>query len=89
LDFTKLPKSDAINFNQVLITKNAFPKETEDSIKGFIHYINFEVSDDNVSQILKFACFSILEKISYTIKSGQYLRWDRRAGKSKTKFQKV
>ena len=39
--------------------------------------------------MLNLACMSVLESVSYTQKDGQYLRWDRRAGKSlKTQFQK-
>jgi len=33
--------------------------------------------------LLDFACFSILESISYTRKDGQYLRWDYRAKKER------
>lgn len=44
--------------------------------------------DSDVKQLLYFACFCILEKISYTRKDGQYLRWDSRAGKARTEFNK-
>ena len=49
---------------------------------GFINYARDHFADPDTQSILEFAVFCILEKISYTRKDGQYLRWDYRAGKN-------
>ena len=89
IDFQRLSTDDDHNFKHVVITKNAFPAETEKKLNGFIKYIDEEIEDKYIEQILRFVCFCILEKISYTRKDGQYLRWDNRAGKRKSKFEKA
>ena len=43
---------------------------------------------DNVKALLKFVLLSILEDISYTSKDGQFLRWDSRSRKVKTRNAK-
>lgn len=88
LNFSALPTDPETSFKHIKITEKAFPEETENKLNAYINYINNEIPDGNVAQLLKFACFCILEPISYTLKSGQYLRWDARAGKTKTKFEK-
>lgn len=88
IDFQKLPTDDKYKFKHITITNNAFPEDTEKKMCGYLKYITEEIDDLYIKQILKFACFCILEKISYTRKDGQYLRWDYRAGKRKTSFKK-
>lgn len=80
----------AFAFDHIPITKGAFSPATERAISGYRSYINKTVKNSKVRIILDFACFSILESISYTRKDGQYLRWDRRAQKNRvgTKFDK-
>jgi hypothetical protein len=49
------------------------------------------VPDPTVGYLLWFACFSVLEDVSFTRKDGQYLRWDSRSGRSlrsKKEFRK-
>ncbi len=70
-------------FKHVSITRGAFSKETENAIASYLGYVDNEIKDDHIKQLLKFACFSILEDISYTSKDGQYLRWDKRAGRNR------
>lgn len=88
LDFSKLPISNLYDFKHVPITEKAFSTETEYKLNSFINYIQTKVSDLNIRQLLRFACFCILEKISYTRKDGQCLRWDARSGKSNGQFNK-
>jgi DNA modification methylase len=70
-----------ISIEHISITKDAFSEETENYLNKYISFSN-SCKDDNVSNILKFAAFSILEEISFTRKDGQYLRWDHRSKRS-------
>ncbi|MFQ6116218.1 MAG: DNA methyltransferase, partial [bacterium] len=88
LDFSRLPTDTKTNYKHIPITEKAFPPQTEQKLNGFLQYIEDKIKDQNIKQILKFSCFSVLEKISYTRKDGQYLRWDYRAGKTRTRFSK-
>ena len=86
VDFSKVEKDK--NFKHVSITSGAFPEETERRLNGFLSYISKNVKDEDIRKVLLFACFCILESISYTRKDGQYLRWDSRSGRTKTNFNK-
>jgi DNA modification methylase len=88
IDFSRTPIDEEHKIKHLTITKKAFPQETERKLNAYQKYINENISDDNIKQLLKFACFSILEKISYTRKDGQFLRWDYKSKKTKTKFNK-
>jgi len=88
IDFLKIPTDANTNYKHISITNKSFPLDTEKKLNAFLHYLDYKIKDQNIKQILKFSCFSILERISYTRKDGQYLRWDYRAGKTKTKFSK-
>ena len=67
----------------VNITRNAYPPDTEVAIAKARWFIG-RLKDPNLRLILKFACMSVLERISYTIKDGQFLRLDGRSGKPVT-----
>jgi DNA modification methylase len=79
--WTSLMKNSAA-FQHVNITRGAFPKETEDQLHGYVSFCKDHFKDKDVRTLLEFAAFAILESISYTRKDGQYLRWDRRSGRS-------
>lgn len=84
LEFVKNEKTpvDKFKFHHLSITEGAFPPETERDMTKYLQYVH-EIQDTSIKQLLKFACFSILEKISFTSKDGQYLRWDKRAGRTR------
>ena len=72
--------ADKHRFRHVRITEMAFPDATEKDLakaNGFISGLD----DKRTGLLLKFACMSVLEEISYTRKDGQYLRWDYRSGR--------
>ena len=71
---------DEYAFPHVPITGLAFPKETETDIAKAREYIG-RVEDDAIRSLLNFACMSVLESVSFTLKDGQYLRWDYRSGR--------
>lgn len=92
IDFLKLYNLDNQIIKHIPITEGAFPEKTSIEINNFIKYCNTEIKESNIKQFFLFAIFCILEDISYTRKDGQYLRWDNRAEKLRskpTKFRKA
>jgi DNA modification methylase len=89
VDFSRLPTSEQTNYRHIPITHNAFPPETQQKLNAFLKYVEERIKDQYIKQVLKFSCFAILERVSYTRKDGQYLRWDLRARKTKTSFRKA
>ncbi len=77
-------------FNHLKITRGAFSKHNEESLVGYISFCKNYVTNQDISNLLTYAAFCILEDISYTRKDGQYLRWDSRSNRSqgKNKFSK-
>lgn len=68
------------SFIELRITQGAYPRETDKSIRQYLHAINEETPQ--VKQVLFFALLCVLESVSYTRKDGQYLRWDYRSGRT-------
>lgn len=73
--------SQSKRFTHLRITAGAFPQAAEEGLNFFLGYLE-TVRDANVKTLFHFACLSTLEEISYTRKDGQYLRWDKRSGRS-------
>ena len=75
-------------YPHVTITEKAFPTETELALAKARAFIS-TIRDPDMLIMLNLACMSVLESVSFTQKDGQFLRWDRRSGKSLSKsFQK-
>ena len=75
-------------FPHIDITGQAFPSETESELARARAFIS-EMKDRDTIIMLNLACMSVLESVSFTQKDGQFLRWDRRSGKSRSAtFQK-
>ena len=82
------PTLCGFHFPHVRITKDAFPEQTERALSAYVGFLN-SIDEKDVRYLFWFACFSILEEISYTRKDGQYLRWDSRSGRTlKSSFHK-
>ena len=75
-------------FDEVPITKAAFPAAAAQELLAYRTYVESEVSDPLCKQLLHFAALCVLERISYTRKDGQYLRWDARARAHGGSFRK-
>jgi hypothetical protein len=69
-------------FEHVAITRGAFPEDAELQLHSYLDFVRSRFPDEKVRMLLEFAAYSILESISYTRKDGQYLRWDKRSGRS-------
>ncbi len=72
------------------ITRGAFPDATERQLAGYRAYCATRLRNPHVRRLFHLACLEILERISYTRKDGQYLRWDCRADRPGvgTRFRK-
>lgn len=88
IDSKEWKKESFCPLNELRITYGAYPEKTEFELSQFIQWTNRQ--SKRISNILFFVTLSILEDISYTQKDGQYLRWDCRAEKKKSRgsFQK-
>lgn len=61
------------------ITDGAFTPDTERAIAGYRAWCERFIKNAHVRKLFDFACFCILEEVSFTRKDGQYLRWDSRS----------
>jgi len=73
-------KGPTIPVNELRITGGAYPQDTKTKLERFLHELSM-IEDFRVKQTLLFSVMCILEKISYTRKDGQYLRWDARSNR--------
>ncbi len=65
------------------ITKGAYPEATELEMRRYAKAIS--ALSPLTQRVLRFALLCILESISFTRKDGQFLRWDYRSGRSRSK----
>lgn len=77
-----VPPPTAIPFPHLTITESAFSAETERDLMAYTCWIEALPLSEDTRLLCRLALMSILEKISYTRKDGQYLRWDSRALKA-------
>jgi DNA modification methylase len=77
------------SLKHVAISQGAFPQATENALVGYLAYCHKHIANEHVRKLALFACFCVLEDISYTRKDGQYLRWDVRSGRSQGKKGKA
>lgn len=75
------PPPTLTKFPHLTITRTAFPEQTERDLMAYTGWVETLKASENAKNLCRFILVSILEKISYTRKDGQYLRWDRRAEK--------
>ncbi len=68
-------------FPHLTITETAFPEQAERDLMIYSHWIEILDVGKETKILCRLILTSILEKVSYTRKDGQYLRWDRRAEK--------
>jgi site-specific DNA-methyltransferase (cytosine-N4-specific) len=68
-------------FPHLTITRTAFPRQTERDLMAYGCWIEALDASEETKTLCRLVLVSILEKVSYTRKDGQYLRWDRRAHK--------
>ena len=73
------------NYNKrtpyVSITNGAYPETEEKAIAYFSDYFEKSEYSEISKNLVKLCIVNSLERVSYTIKSGQYLNWDHRCPK--------
>ncbi len=69
------------HFPHLVITESAFDEHTEAQLMAYQAWFSNLDMSDGVRTLARFLLMSILEKVSYTRKDGQYLRWDVRSRK--------
>lgn len=67
--------------NYVSITKGAYPEAEDKALAFFTEYFDNSNHSEISKNLVKLCILNSLERISYTIKSGQYLSWDHRCPK--------
>lgn len=77
------PSNTVPNVNYISITESAYPLETEKELTFYTQWINESSYSENAKNLVKLSIINSLERISYTTKDGQYLRWDYRSEKVK------
>ena len=75
------PKNYNIKTNSINITKGAYPEDTEFDLAYYHNLIKNSNFSENIKNLFILCLLNSLEKISYTAKDGQYLRWDYRSQK--------
>jgi len=80
--------SEASRFRHIKITERAFSPESEEDLNAYLAKLEYADIDPQSRFLLRFAVMASLEKISYTRKDGQFLRWDNRSGKTRGSFRK-
>ena len=75
-------------FRHIKITEKAFSPESEGHLNSYLAKLEHADIDPQSRVLLRFAVMSSLERMSYTRKDGQFLRWDSRSGKTRGSFQK-
>ena len=73
---------ERLKFPHLKITAGAFSETNEVGIEKYLAALK-KVKDSTLKKVLRFALLCILEDVSYTRKDGQYLRWDRRSGRTR------
>lgn len=67
--------------NYVSITKGAYPEAEDKALAFYTEYFDNSNHSEISKNLVKLCILNSLERISYTIKSGQYLSWDHRCPK--------
>lgn len=66
---------------EISITKDGYPKETSRELSYYKEYFLSSEYSENAKMLLELCTLNALERISYSAKDGQYLRWDWRCPK--------
>lgn len=72
-------------FPHITITESAFPEQAENDLMWYTEWFDSMGISDDARNLCKLILTSILEDVSYTRKDGQYLRWDYRSEKLRSR----
>lgn len=77
----KVPADYSGRVNSIPITDGAYPEETDKALSYIHDWRTNNQFSDNANNLLLLCMVNSLERLSYTNKDGQYLRWDYRSRK--------
>src|SRR5690606_31813054 len=77
----KTPAGFAGRVNSISITDGAYPDDTDRDLAYMLKWIQTNNFSPMANNLLLLCMVNSLEKLSYTNKDGQYLRWDYRSRK--------
>ena len=75
-------------FPHLVITMSAFPEQTERDLMAYTRWFETLGVSDAAKILCRLLLTSILEKVSFTRKDGQFLRWDGRSQKIRERSKK-
>lgn len=67
--------------NYIKITQGAYPKEVEKELVCLTKWNDQSKNSEEIKSLITLCILNCLERVSYTTKDGQYLRWDYRSKK--------
>jgi len=81
IENASMPENYSRRTPYITITDGAFPDETEKEIAFFTEWNNNNPYSEITKNLVTLCILNSLEKVSYTAKDGQFLRWDYRSKK--------
>lgn len=81
LSDSDIPDAFEGNTPEISITKDGYPKETSRELAFYKEYFQNAPYSDVAKTLIELCTLNSLERISYSAKDGQYLRWDYRCPK--------
>jgi DNA modification methylase len=79
LDKIKVPSKYSGRINSIPITEGAYPEDTDRTLAYILYWLNHNLFSSEANNLLLLCMVNSLERLSYTNKDGQYLRWDYRS----------
>ena len=81
IESLSMPKNYEEKTPYITITDGAYPENTEKEIAFFTEWNNQSKYSEITKNLVTLCILNSLEKVSYTAKDGQFLRWDYRSKK--------
>lgn len=81
LENIKVPDNYSEKIKSIPITRSAYPEKTERELAYYTEWNNKATYTTPIKKLITLCLMNSLERLSYTSKDGQYLRWDYRAAK--------
>lgn len=77
----KVPDKYKKRVNSIPITEGAYPEDTDKTLAYILYWLRHNLFSLEANNLLLLCMVNSLERLSFTNKDGQYLRWDYRSSK--------
>ena len=77
----EIPKDFEGHTSEISITKEGYPNQTNRELAFYKQHFHESRYSENAKTLLELSTINVLERISYSAKDGQYLRWNHRCPK--------